>query len=103
MSGRGKESGCGDLQGIICKLEYIQRLGVDAIWISPFYKSPMKDAGYDVSDYRAIDPLFGEMCDFDELIREAHAHGLRVIIDLVLSHTSVSVAGWGEIGGSRYE
>lgn len=88
MSGRGKESGCGDLQGIICKLEYIQRLGVDAIWISPFYKSPMKDAGYDVSDYRAIDPLFGEMCDFDELIREAHAHGLRVIIDLVLSHTS---------------
>lgn len=80
--------GVGDLNGITRKLEYIASLGVDGIWISPFFKSPMKDFGYDVSDYRDIDPLFGTMDDFDALLKQAHILGLKVIIDLVLSHTS---------------
>lgn len=80
--------GIGDLPGIINKLEYIASLGVDAIWVSPFFKSPMKDFGYDISDYRAIDPIFGKLDDFDELIRRAHALAIKVIIDQVLSHTS---------------
>ncbi|QDO83944.1 alpha-glucosidase [Shewanella psychropiezotolerans] len=80
--------GVGDLQGIITKLDYIASLNVDAIWVSPFFKSPMKDFGYDISDYRAVDPLFGTMDDFDELIAKAHGFGIKVIIDQVLSHTS---------------
>ncbi len=80
--------GVGDLKGIIQRLPYIADLGADAVWISPFFKSPMKDFGYDVSDYRAIDPMFGSMDDFDNLVAESHKLGLRVIIDLVLSHTS---------------
>lgn len=80
--------GIGDLPGITKKLEYIANLGVDAIWISPFFKSPMKDFGYDVSDYRDIDPLFGCMDDFDVLLEKAHSLNLKIIIDLVLSHTS---------------
>ena len=80
--------GVGDLQGIIAKLDYIASLNVDAIWISPFFKSPMKDFGYDISDYRAIDPLFGSMNDFEELIDKAHQLNIKVIIDQVLSHTS---------------
>ncbi len=80
--------GVGDLPGIIEKLDYIASLGVDALWISPFFKSPMKDFGYDVSDFRAVDPLFGSLEDFDGLIAKAHSLGLRVVIDLVMSHTS---------------
>lgn len=80
--------GIGDLPGIINKLDYIASLGVDAIWISPFFKSPMKDFGYDISDYRSIDPIFGELADFDHLIERAHALGIKIIIDQVLSHTS---------------
>ncbi len=80
--------GIGDLKGITQRLGYIASLGVDAIWISPFFKSPMKDFGYDVSDYRDVDPMFGTMDDFKELLDQAHALGLRVMIDLVLSHTS---------------
>ncbi|WP_170529819.1 alpha-glucosidase [Ruegeria arenilitoris] len=80
--------GIGDLRGITQRLDYIAGLGVDAIWISPFFKSPMKDFGYDVSDYRAIDPMFGTMEDFRTLLDRAHGLGLRVMIDLVLSHTS---------------
>ncbi|MEM6986730.1 MAG: alpha-amylase family glycosyl hydrolase [Pseudomonadota bacterium] len=80
--------GVGDLQGIINRLPYIASLGVDAIWVSPFFKSPMKDFGYDVSDYRDIDPLFGTLDDFDRLIETAHAHSVRVMVDLVISHTS---------------
>ncbi|WP_170391628.1 alpha-glucosidase [Ruegeria arenilitoris] len=80
--------GIGDLRGITQRLDYIAGLGVDAIWISPFFKSPMKDFGYDVSDYRAIDPMFGTMEDFQTLLDRAHGLGLRVMIDLVLSHTS---------------
>lgn len=80
--------GVGDLNGIIEKLDYIESLGVDAVWISPFFKSPMKDYGYDVSDYRDIDPLFGTLEDCDRLIEEAHKRNLKLIFDLVLSHTS---------------
>ena len=79
--------GIGDLTGITQRLSYIASLGVDAVWISPFFKSPMKDFGYDVSDYCAIDPMFGTMGDFDALLAEAHNLGLRIMIDLVLSHT----------------
>lgn len=80
--------GVGDLPGIIKKLDYIASLGVDAIWISPFFKSPMKDFGYDIADYRAIDSIFGSLEDFDELVAQAHARHIKIIIDQVLSHTS---------------
>lgn len=80
--------GIGDLPGITEKLDYIAELGVDGIWISPFFPSPMTDFGYDVSDYRDVDPLFGTLEDFDALLGKAHRLDLRVIIDLVLSHSS---------------
>lgn len=80
--------GVGDLKGIISRLEYVADLGVDGIWISPFFTSPMKDFGYDVSDYRAVDPVFGDLADFKRLTAKAHLLGLKVIIDQVYSHTS---------------
>lgn len=80
--------GVGDLAGIIHRLPHVADLGVDAIWISPFFKSPMLDFGYDVSDYRDVDPMFGSLGDFDALVARAHELGLKVLIDLVLSHTS---------------
>ncbi len=80
--------GIGDLAGIVDRLPYVASLGVDAIWISPFFTSPMKDFGYDVSDYRDVDPMFGTLADFDRVVETAHALGLKVMIDLVLSHTS---------------
>ncbi len=80
--------GIGDLAGIIDRLPHVASLGVDAIWISPFFTSPMLDFGYDVSDYRDVDPMFGTLADFDRLIARAHELGVKVIIDLVLSHTS---------------
>jgi len=85
--------GIGDLRGIQSRLDYLRdgttaSLGVDAIWLSPIYPSPMRDFGYDVSDYCNIDPRFGTLADFDELLREAHRRGVRVIMDLVLNHTS---------------
>jgi len=80
--------GIGDLNGITQRLSHVQSLGVDAIWISPFFSSPMKDFGYDVSDYCDVDPMFGSLSDFDVLVEAAHSIGLRVMIDLVLSHTS---------------
>ncbi|WP_020210743.1 alpha-glucosidase family protein [Gilvimarinus chinensis] len=80
--------GVGDIPGIISKLDYIKSLGVDAIWVSPFFKSPMKDFGYDISDYRDVDPLFGNLDDIDRLISEAHNRDIKIIIDQVLSHTS---------------
>lgn len=88
--------GVGDLPGIIAKLDYIARLGVDAIWISPFFKSPMADFGYDIADYRAVDPLFGTLDDFDRLLDKAHGLGLKVMIDQVLSHTSIAHAWFQE-------
>lgn len=80
--------GVGDLRGIRERLDYVAGLGVDAIWIAPFFKSPMADFGYDVADYRSVDPLFGTMDDFDQVLAAAHDRGLKVIIDQVLSHTS---------------
>jgi len=80
--------GVGDLAGVTARLDHIASLGVDAVWVSPFFTSPMKDFGYDVSNYRGIDPIFGTMADFDRLVARAHELGLRVMIDLVLSHTS---------------
>src|ERR1700739_3735220 len=77
-----------DLPGINAHLEYIASLGVDAIWLSPFYTSPMKDFGYDVADYCNVDPIFGSLADFDQLVARAHSLGLRVVIDQVFSHTS---------------
>src|SRR5690606_8744331 len=80
--------GVGDLPGIIAKLDHVASLGVDAIWVSPFFRSPMADCGYDISDYRDVDPLFGTLDDFDRLLAKAHGLGIRVMIDQVLSHTS---------------
>lgn len=88
--------GVGDLIGITQRLPYIASLGVDAVWVSPFFKSPMKDFGYDVSDYCAIDPMFGTMDDFDAMLAEAHSLGLRIMVDLVLSHTSDQHAWFNE-------
>jgi alpha-glucosidase len=80
--------GVGDLPGIIGKLDYLTWLGVDAIWLSPIYPSPMADFGYDVSDYTGIDPLFGTLADFDALAAQAHARGLKVMLDFVPNHSS---------------
>lgn len=80
--------GIGDLNGITMRLDYIRDLGADVIWLCPVYASPGADNGYDISDYRAIDPKFGTMEDFDRLLREAHKRGIRIIMDMVLNHTS---------------
>ncbi|RPE75910.1 alpha-glucosidase [Vulcaniibacterium tengchongense] len=93
--------GVGDLPGIVAGLDYVASLGVDAIWISPFFKSPMADFGYDIADYRDVDPLFGTLADFERLLDKAHALGLRVMIDQVLSHTSSEHAWFKESRESR--
>ena len=80
--------GIGDLQGIIKKLDYLKELGVGAIWLSPVYRSPQDDNGYDISDYQDIDPIFGNLADMDELIAEAKKRDIRIVMDLVLNHTS---------------
>ncbi|MFD6551975.1 glycoside hydrolase family 13 protein [Streptomyces sp. NPDC058398] len=80
--------GMGDLEGVRSRLPYLRDLGVDAVWLSPFYASPQADAGYDVADYRAVDPMFGNLLDADALIRDAHGLGLRIIVDLVPNHSS---------------
>ena len=80
--------GVGDILGINEKLDYISNLGVDAVWISPLFESPMKDFGYDISDYRKVDPIFGSNEDLYDLITKAHKLGLKIILDQVLSHTS---------------
>ncbi|WP_341361373.1 maltose alpha-D-glucosyltransferase [Georgenia sp. M64] len=81
-------SGTGDLRGLIDRLDYIQWLGVDCLWLPPFYPSPLRDGGYDVSDYTSVAAEYGTIEDFEELMREAHARGIRVIVDLVMNHTS---------------
>lgn len=93
--------GIGDLPGITQRLDYVASLGVDAIWLSPFFKSPMADFGYDVADYRDVDPIFGTLADFDALIARAHALGLRVLIDQVWAHTSDQHAWFVESRASR--
>ena len=80
--------GVGDIRGIIGRLDYLEELGIDAVWISPMYRSPQNDNGYDISDYQDIDPMFGTLADMDELIAEARKRGIRIIMDLVLNHTS---------------
>jgi alpha-glucosidase len=84
----GNGDGMGDLQGVTQRLESLAELGIDAIWFSPFFKSPQKDAGYDVSDYKDIDPLFGSLADFDALVARANTLGLKIIVDLVPNHSS---------------
>ena len=94
-------NGVGDLPGILGKLGYVASLGVDAVWISPFFKSPMADFGYDIADYRDVDPLFGTLQDFDEVLAKAHRLGLKVMIDQVFSHTSIEHAWFQESRQSR--
>ncbi|ANU07162.1 alpha-amylase family glycosyl hydrolase [Paraurantiacibacter namhicola] len=93
--------GIGDLPGITQKLDHVASLGVDGIWISPFFTSPMKDFGYDVADYRDVDPIFGTLADFDALIARAHELGLKVLIDQVYAHTSDEHAWFEESRSSR--
>ena len=91
----------GDVKGIEQRLDYLVDLGVDAIWISPIYPSPMADFGYDVAEYRDVDPLFGTLADFDDLLAGAHARGLRILLDLVPNHTSVQHPWFAESRASR--
>jgi len=93
--------GVGDLAGILQRLEYLAWLGVDAVWISPVYPSPMADFGYDVSDFQGVDPLFGTIEDFDRLLDRAHALGLRVVLDFVPNHTSAQHPWFLESRSSR--
>eukprot|EP00123_Amoebidium_parasiticum_P010562 comp20186_c0_seq2/m.25044 comp20186_c0_seq2/g.25044 ORF comp20186_c0_seq2/g.25044 comp20186_c0_seq2/m.25044 type:complete len:576 (-) comp20186_c0_seq2:16-1743(-) len=88
--------GIGDLEGITKKLDYVQSLGVDAVWISPFFKSPQADFGYDVADYRKVDPMFGTNDDFKRLLDEAHKRGIKVLVDMVLCHSSDQHAWFAE-------
>ncbi|GAA1166316.1 oligo-1,6-glucosidase [Ornithinimicrobium humiphilum] len=80
--------GVGDLRGVISRLDHLQRLGVDVLWLGPVYRSPQDDNGYDISDYQDVDPLFGTLADLDELLARAHDRGIRVVMDLVVNHTS---------------
>src|ERR1700716_2239724 len=93
--------GVGDIRGIAERLDHLVALGVDAIWLSPIFPSPMADFGYDISDYTGIDPLFGKMEDFDTLVAAAHGAGLKVILDLVPNHTSDQHPWFTESRGSR--
>ena len=93
--------GIGDLPGITQRLDHVARLGVDAVWISPFFRSPMRDFGYDVSDYKDVDPIFGTLADFDRVIARAHALGLRLLIDQIYSHTSDEHPWFAESRTSR--
>jgi len=95
------QDGVGDLSGIIQRLDYLSWLGVDAIWLSPIFCSPMVDFGYDVANHIAVDPLFGTLDDFDELVKSAHAHNIRVILDFVPNHTSDQHAWFLESRSSR--
>lgn len=81
--------GIGDLRGIIEKLDYLKGLGVDYIWTTPFYISPQKDNGYDVADYYNVDPRFGTIEDFEELIKEAKKRNIKIMLDMVFNHTSI--------------
>ena len=93
--------GIGDLQGIISKLDYLKELGVDVVWLSPIYDSPNDDNGYDIRDYRAVMKEFGTMEDFDCLLEEMHKRGIRLVMDLVVNHTSDEHAWFVESRRSR--
>ena len=94
----GDGDGIGDIAGLRSRLPYLADLGVDAVWINPWYPSPMKDAGYDVSDFRAIEPVFGTLADAEAMIAEAHGLGLRVLLDIVPNHLS-DQHPWFQAGG----
>ncbi|MDQ2740222.1 MAG: alpha-amylase family glycosyl hydrolase, partial [Actinomycetota bacterium] len=81
-------NGIGDLAGIISRVDYLADLGVDVLWLSPIYPSPQDDNGYDISDYQGIDPLFGSLAQFDELLCAVHGRGLKLVMDLVVNHSS---------------
>jgi oligo-1,6-glucosidase len=93
--------GIGDLQGVLSRVDYLHRLGVDVVWLSPVYRSPMDDNGYDISDYQDIDPLFGSLADIDELIKELHQRNMKLVMDLVVNHTSDEHAWFRESRSSR--
>src|SRR5215204_3261776 len=93
--------GVGDLRGVIQRLAHFPEMGVDALWLSPIFRSPMADFGYDISDYLDIDPLFGSLNDFDALISAAHAHGIKIILDFVPNHTSDQHVWFMESRSSR--
>ncbi len=93
--------GVGDLRGVLAHLDHLRRLGVDVVWLSPVYRSPMDDNGYDISDYTDVDPLFGTLADLDELIKELHARGMRLVMDLVVNHTSDEHPWFAESRSSR--
>jgi alpha-glucosidase len=93
--------GIGDLAGIAAHLDHVEALGCEAIWLSPFYRSPMADYGYDVADYRDVDPIFGTLADFDALLEDAHAHGVRVVVDWVPNHSSSAHEWFVESRSSR--
>jgi oligo-1,6-glucosidase len=97
----GNGDGVGDLRGIIDHLDHLADLGVDAIWMSPIFPSPQVDGGYDVADYCDIDPELGTLADLDELVAEGHRRGIRVILDLVVNHTSDQHAWFVESRSSR--
>lgn len=85
--------GFGDLKGVTAKLDYLADLGVDYLWLTPFFPSPQRDNGYDVADYRAVDPRYGTMEDLEELIREADRRGIGLMLDMVFNHTSTEMSG----------
>jgi oligo-1,6-glucosidase len=97
----GDGDGVGDLRGIIDRLDHLERLGVDVVWLSPVYRSPMADNGYDISDYEDVDPLFGTLGQLDELIAALHARGMKLVMDLVVNHTSAAHAWFEESRSSR--
>ena len=82
-------NGLGDFRGIIEKIPYLKELGVDMIWLNPFYPSPQRDNGYDISDYTAVDPIFGDMADFEEMVKVGQQHGIDFMLDMVLNHCSI--------------
>ena len=88
--------GIGDLPGITARLDHLAELGVDAVWLSPIYRSPQDDNGYDISDYQDVDPMFGTLADLDALIAAAHERGIKIVMDLVVNHTSDEHPWFGE-------
>ena len=86
-------NGLGDLRGVISRVPYLAALGIDAVWLSPFYPSALADGGYDVDDYRDVDPRLGTLADFDEMTARLHAHRIKVIVDIVPNHTSAGTPG----------
>lgn len=96
-------NGVGDLRGIIRKLPYLEELGVDVIWLNPFYPSPQRDNGYDISDYTAVNPLFDSMADFEDLVQKVKAYGIDIMLDMVLNHCSTEHEWFQKaLAGDRY-